>query len=411
VGFEDTTAPLPRDLESAHRLIASLFSDLDHSTRRESTLREQIDDDQRKIRTLEHQLDVLRQRVFGRRSEKGVPEGQQALPFVTAAGLVDENTSDEELVEPTSVMEVAAHQRRKHPGRKPLPENLPREYVEIVPSDEELHCAGCDVEKVKIGEDRTQELDYVPASFVVREFIRPKYACRQCESGVVQAALPARPIEKGRPCPGLLAHVITSKYADHLPLYRLEKIFLRHGVDLSRGTLSEWCGAVADLLESVAVQIAAEVLGSKWVQTDDTPVQVQGASEQPYRNGHIWVYRGSDGSAFYDFTWKRNRDGPLRVLAEYEGYLQADAAPAYDDVYATRPIVEVGCWAHARRGFKEAVKTSPREAAQLLVWIGELYGLERSAKQRKLDDNQRAAGPPAAACARRACAACGRVLR
>jgi hypothetical protein len=183
---------------------------------------------------------------------------------------------------------------------------------------------------------------------------------------------------------------VTSKYADHLPLYRLERIFPRQGIEVSRKTLSQWCGAVSDLLKPVARQIAAEVLSSQWIQSDDTTVEVQDASRRPaYPRGHIWTYRGSDGSAFYDFTWTRNSEGPLRILGKYTGYLQADAAPAYDDVYAKLPITEVGCWAHARRRFKEAVRTAPKEASQVMMWIGELYGLERSAKKKRLDDDER----------------------
>ena len=403
MGSEDTTALLPSDLESAHRLIASLFSDLDHSTRRESTLREQIDEsskrerilheqigeERRRVEALEQQLHWLRKHVFGRRSEKGAPVEQQALPFATAAGQVEESATDEDGDE-SALTEVPAHTRRKRGGRRPLPKELPREIIELLPAAAELCCQSCKTDKVRIGEDRTEELDYVPASFLVREYVRPKYACRKCENGVVQAELPARPIEKGRPGPGLLAHVVTSKYGDHLPLYRLERIFPRHGIDISRRTLSEWCGAVSDLLKPVATQVAAEVLSSKWVQSDDTGVEVQDRTTNPsYRKGHVWTYRGSDGSAFYDFTWARNSEGPLRVLAHFRGYLQADAAPAFDDVFRSLPIDEVGCWAHGRRRFKEAVRTSPKEATQVVVWIGELYGLERSAKKNRLDDDQR----------------------
>lgn len=399
-----TTAPLPQDLESAHQLIAALFGDLGQSSQRESVLRERIDEsskrehvlheqieaERRRVEVLEQQLHWLRRHVFGRRSEKGVPIEQQALPFATAAGQVEADASDEEGGEQCALTEVPAHTRRKRGGRTPLPEDLPREIVELLPADADLGCAGCKTEKVRIGEDRTEELDYVPASMVVRVYVRPKYACRTCENGVVQAALPARPIEKGRPGPGLLAHVITSKYGDHLPLYRLERIFPRHGIDISRQTLSEWCGAVADLLKPVATQIAADVLSSQWVQSDDTGVDVQDRTATPQsRKGHVWAYRGSDASAFYDFTWMRNSEGPLRVLAHFRGYLQADAAPAFDEAYRNLPIVEVGCWAHARRRFKEAVRTSPKEAAQVVVWIGELYGLERSAKKNTLADERR----------------------
>ena len=395
---QGTTGALPRDLKSAHRRIAELLgsettlrSELDLSTRREKILHEQIEAERRRAEALEQQLHWLRKQVFGRRSEKGMPVEQHALPFATAAGQVEADARDEDgSDEHAARTAVPAHTRRTRGGRTPLPDDLPHEIVELRPADAERCCAGCQTEKVRIGEDRTEELDYVPASMVVRVYVRPKYACRQCENGVVQAALPARPIEKGRPGPGLLAHVITSKYGDHLPLYRLERIFPRHGIDISRKTLSEWCGAVADLLKPVATQIAADVLSSKWVQSDDTGVDVQDRTANPQvRTGHVWVYRGAEASAFYDFTWARTSAGPLRVLAHFRGYLQADAAPAFDDVYRTLPIAEVGCWAHARRRFKEALRTSPNEAAHVVVWIGELYGLERSAKKHELDDAQR----------------------
>jgi len=391
--MQETTAPLPRDLKSAHQLIAALYGDLDRSSKREHVLHAQIGAERRRVEALEQQLQWRRKQVFGRRSGQGVPVEQQALPFATAAGPVEADARDEDGGEAHAALTaVPAHTRRTRGGRTPLPADLPREIVELRFAAAELCCQGCQSEKVRIGEDRTEELDYVPASIVVRVYVRPKYACRTCESGVVQAALPARPIEKGRPGPGLLAHVITSKYADHLPLYRLERICPRHGIDISRKTLSEWCGAVADLLKPVATQIAADVLSSTWVQSDDTGVDVQDRTANPQiRTGHVWTYRGADGSAFYDFTWRRNSEGPLRVLAHFRGYLQADAAPAFDDAYRTLPIVEVGCWAHARRRFKEAVRTAPKEAAQVVVWIGELYGLERRAKQHTLDDDGRRA--------------------
>ena len=391
VETQETTAPLPQDLDSAHRLIAELMRRESDLLERASVLCKQVSEDQRKIEALQQQLYWLRNHVFGRRSEKGVPVEQQALPFATAAGEIEERPTDEDTADAQTV-EVPAHTRKRRGGRRPLPENLPREIIELQPADVDLCCQGCNSQKTRIGEDRTDELEYQPASFIIREYVRPKYACRKCENGVTQAALPARPIEKGRPGPGLLAHVVTSKYGDHLPLYRLEPMFRRHGIEISRSTLSEWCGAVAALLKLVATQIAADVLRSRWIQSDDTTVEVQDRSRSPaYPRGHIWVYRGEDGSAFYDFTWKRNSKGPLRILEKYRGYLQADAAPAFDDVHQKLPVIEVACWAHARRRFKEAVRTSPKEASQVMVWVGELYGIERSAKSKKLDADGRKA--------------------
>jgi transposase len=172
---------------------------------------------------LRQRVQLLTHRLFGQRSEKGLPViEQRVLPLEpAAAGPVQAETTDDsrqdETAEPASF-------RRRHPGRRRLPADLPRERIEVVPLASERHCTTCDAAKVRIGADTTEELDYVPASFVIREYMRPKYACASCQQGVVQAALPARPIDKGRPGPGQLAHVVSSKYADHLPLYRLEQM-------------------------------------------------------------------------------------------------------------------------------------------------------------------------------------------
>jgi len=336
---------------------------------------------------LRQRIQFLTHRLFGRRSEKGVPVVEQGvLPFEpVVAGPVQPETTDESRRDDTA---EGTPVRRLHPGRRRLPADLPRERIELVPPASERHCAACDTAKVRIGADTTEELDYVPASFVIREYVRPKFACASCQQGVVQAALPTRPIEKGRPGAGLLAHVVSSKYADHLPLYRQEQIFERHGVEVTRRTLSEWNGAVAAMLEPIVRAMHRDqVCQSPWIQCHDTTLDVQDPRRAPeIRTGHIWVYRGEGGEVVYDFTWARNRDGPLKTLADYRGYLQVDAAPAYDDVFAQRPeIIEVGCWAHARRYFKEAMPTAAVACAQVLAMIGQLYGIERSANDKHLD--------------------------
>jgi transposase len=370
---ESSRPPLPADLPSAHQLIEELVT--------------QLSDIEQENQRLQHRLSLLAQRIFGRRSEKGLPVPEQgALPFASAAGTVQEGGEDEQ----PQLQEVRSH-RRRHNGRRPLPADLPREIVEIEPADVDLKCKSCEQEKVKIGSDSTETLDFVPASFFIREYVRPKFACASCQEGVVQAPLPARPIEKGRPEPGVLAHVVTSKYADHLPLYRIEQIFTRHGIEVTRSTLSQWNGAVADLLTPIAQAIHRQILQGRWIQTDDTNVEVQDAERDPaYHNGHMWAYRGEQDDVVYDFSEKRNRDGPAKMLAGYRGYLQADAAPAYDDIYANNPaIIEVGCWAHARRYFKEAAATARLEATQVLVWIKELYGIERGARERQVSEERR----------------------
>ena len=383
---------MPQDLSGAHALIAELVQKIDtrdqqiedHQQQIQAH-QEQIESKQQRIEGLEHTLYLLRRYVFGRRSEKAAPVVAEQGVFSFAAGAVAPAASDESAA---PAVEVSSHKRKRHPGRKPLPADLPVEIVEIVPADEDLICACCEQKKVRIGADTTQTLDYKPASFFAREYVRPKYACPSCQQGVVQAPLPTRPIEKGRPEPGVLAHVVTSKYADHLPLYRQVQIFSRHGIEVSRGLLSQWNGAVADLLAPLAKAVHDQVLTSRWVQCDDTRVKVE--ADREYHIGYMWVYRGEEGDQAYDFDWKRNKASPTRMLGGYRGYLQADAAPAFDDVFAANPhIIEVGCWAHARRYFKDAELTAPSEAKQIVRWIGELYGLEKHAKEKAFDEAQR----------------------
>jgi len=366
----------PSNLEEALSVIAELTGT--------------IADLSRKNAALEHRVHVLCQRIFGRRSEKDRidPKLQPLLPyFEAAAAVVAPGASDEE-ISAGGEEAVVVRKKKTHRGRRPLSEELPCEEVVLEPGAEEKVCASCACEKVKIGEDRTMTLDYRPASFLRREYIRPKLACPRCQQGVTQAELPARPIEKGRPEPGVLAHVVTSKYADHLPLYRQEQIFYRHGVEVSRRTLAEWSGATADLLRLVVEEgIYRELLFSPYIQCDDTTLEVQLPEErkqEPKRRpaieqGNMWVYRGGGGEVVYDFTWGRVRAGPERMLREYRGYVQADAATTYDSLFVDRQdLIEVGCWAHARRKFKEAAPTSAERCALVTAKIRELYRIEQS---------------------------------
>jgi transposase len=343
------------------------------------TLGGELDAAHRAVAALRHRLDRLCRHVFGRRSEKGVPEGQGLLARPGAAGPSAPDASDEDAPAGSEVPATPAR-RRTHRGRRRLPAELPRERIEIPPRPADAHCPQCAGETVRIRDEVTEGLDYQPASFVIREYVRGVYVCPGGASAPSQPPLPARPIEKGRPEPGLLAQVVTSKYGDHLPLYRLAQIFARHGVVVTRRTLAEWNGAVADLLAPVVTRgIKGELLASPWIQCDDTTIDVQVDDRQPQiRTGHLWTYRGMGGEVVYDFTWSRNGEGPERMLAAYRGYLQADAAPAYDGLFARHPdIVEVGCWAHARRYFKAAVSSAAAVAVQMRMLIRELYAIER----------------------------------
>ena len=233
-----------------------------------------------------------------------------------------------------------------------------RRKVHDIPP-EKLPSPDCGVVRTKIGEEIREQLDYIPASLVVIENVRPKYACKACQSNVIIAERLPEPIEKGLPGPGLLAQVIVSKYADHLPLYRQEGIFRRHGVELSRETMCDWMAVSAELLQPIVKEMHREILKSRVIQTDDTTVPVLDRTLTKTRTGRLWIHLGDRDHPYVvdDYTPDHSGEGPERMLGGYEGYLQADAYAGYDVLYAGKKIIEVGCWAHARRN-----SSTPRRA-------------------------------------------------
>jgi transposase len=361
---------LPQDVDTLQAMIGQLLDSLDEQERRN--------------RDLQHQLDWLRRQLFGRRSEK--LDSKQLMLFAELLGKVED--SEQETPEPdkqASPADAATEGKKKGHGRKPLPEDMPRKRVEYHPPEAERTCPCCEVPMSVMGEELTEELEYIPASLVILEHVRIKYACRQCQENIAIGAMPARPIEKGRPGPGLLAHVLTSKYGDHLPLNRLEGIFRRQGVDISRSTMCDWVRDAAGLLDPIVQAIREVVMASYKIHTDDTPVPVLVKGRNQTRKGYLWVYVGDGGNVVFDYTPSRTRDGPLQFLQGYEGYLQADAYSGYDEIFANSEVIEVGCWAHTRRRFHEARSTDSLRCHEMLALIARLYKVERDAKERKLD--------------------------
>jgi transposase len=228
---------------------------------------------------------------------------------------------------------------------------------------------------VKIGEATSEQLEYVPSSLHVIVYARFRYACRACQEHVAIAAKPPPPIDKGLPGPGLLAQTITSKYCDHLPLYRLEDIFARHGMGLSRATLCGWMASCAELLTPLYDLMVKRVLLSMVIHTDDTPVPVLDRTLPQTRTGRFWVYVGDVRNPYvvYDYMPRRTRDGPERFLKGFRGYLQADAFSGYDRMCAGPDVIEVACWAHVRRKFFESRTSAPVPAHAALAGIRQLY--------------------------------------
>jgi len=249
-------------------------------------------------------------------------------------------------------------------------------------------------EWVKIGEEISEKLDYTPSSLFVRQIVRPKYVVRFPDAKKPDqlhiAELPPEAMPKSKAAPGLVADVIVSKLVDHLPVYRQELRYSRQGFSIARSTLCGWLAEAAEVLSPLWQLLKERVLSAKVVHTDDTPIPVQDRDRDHCRTGRIWVYVSEHGTV-HDATESRCRDGPLEFLKGFRGYLQCDAYSGYDELFrqAKGSIVEVGCWAHARRKFVEAQKTSPREAHEAVARIQQLYAVEHEA--RDLDAPARAA--------------------
>lgn len=369
---------LPNDAKTLRAMILQLLDSLEEERRRN--------------RELQHQLDWLRRRQFGRKSE--TLDQAQLMLFAellkqepAAVPQVDKPSPDS----PKSDKAGDGQDSKRGHGRRPLPEHLPRKRIEYHPPQSQRVCSGCQKPMAVMGEEVTEELEYIPASLLVLEHVRVKYACRGCQEKVAIGELPARPIEKGRPGPGLLAHILTSKYSDHLPLHRLEGILARHGVNIRRSTLCDWVADMADLLAPIVREMVRSVLASYKIHTDDTPVPVQEEGRTETRKGYLWVYVGDNGHIVFDYTPTRCRDGPLRFLGDYHGYVQADAYNGYDEFFANGQATEVGCWAHARRKFYDARSTDELRSQEMLALVKLLYQVEKEAREHKLDAGARRA--------------------
>jgi len=366
-----SAAALPEDLATLQAMVVELLAALKSAQQRNAQL--------------EHRLEQVLRRMYGQKSEKIDPA--QRLLFLEDAPTPASATSEAEgPASPSEPMpdeaESVPASRRKGHGRSGLPKDLPRVRHEHNLTEAERLCPCCQAPQTKIGEDVSEQLEYVPSSLFVIQHVRSKYACSTCRDGVVAAVRPAQPIDKGLPGPGLLAHVAVSKHADHLPLNRQSKIFVRHGVTLSRSTLCDWMKAVGVALDPLVALMRERILQSALIQTDDTPVDVlERGSKRNVRIGRLWVYRGDATQPYvvFDFTPDRSREGPRQWLGDYRGWLQADAYSGYDELFRTRPdLIEVGCWAHARRYFFEARETDAR-AVEALAWIQRLYAVEHEA--------------------------------
>jgi transposase len=280
------------------------------------------------------------------------------------------------------------------PARRPLPAELPRETETIAPVQEA--CPDCGGSLRRLGEDVSETLEYVPARFKVIRTVRPKLSCAGC-SRIVQVPAPNRPIDRGLAGPGLLAHVLVAKYADHLPLYRQSEIYRREGIELDRSTLADWVGGASRTLQPLVDALRKYVLGAEKLHGDDVPVPVLEPGNGKTKTGRLWTYvrddrpAGSEEPAAVWFAYSPDRKGehPARHLEKYAGVLQADGYAGFNKLYEKGCIVEAACWAHVRRKFHDLYQAHRSPIAkEALERIGQLYGIEQEIRGRSPDERK-----------------------
>jgi len=328
-------------------------------------------------------LAKLQRQQFGRKSERVERQIKQL-----EQRLEDLETSRAERLSAEKSETVAAVASPRRPARKPLPAHLPRETRVYAPPHEA--CPSCGAALRPLGEDVSEVLEYVPASFKVLRHVRPKFSCAGCER-IIQAPAPSRAIERGLAGPGLLAHVLVSKYADHVPLYRQSGMYARSGVELERSTLADWVGGASRLLAPLVEALRRYVLATGKVHADDTPVPVLAPGQGQTKTGRLWTYVRDDRPAgdnaapavWFAYSPDRKGEHPGRHLADFHGVLQADAYAGFHHLYEGDRIQEACCWAHMRRKFYDLQQAhaSPL-ATEAVQRIGQLYDIEHEIRGR-----------------------------
>ncbi len=356
----DEIVPLPEDPEELRAFTARLLAEV----KAQAIL----------IEKLQHQLAGERASRFGASSETS-EQLQLAL-----------ETSEIAAAAMTARLRLPEMEEKGQPKRRPIPDHVPRTEVELSPAAEA--CADCGRKLRRIGEDVTEELEYVPGRFIVNRIVRPRLTCSCCER-FFQAQLPSRPIERGRPGPGLLAHVLVSKYADHLPLYRQSQIFERDGLDLDRSTLADWVGKSTALLEPLADVIGRHVLSAEAIFADDTPVRMLTPGAGRTQTARFWTYARDERpwggaaapAAWYRFSGDRKGQHPRDHLAHFGGWMHADGYAGFEDLYRSGAIREVACMAHVRRKFVDVHRSQGSPIAEEAIQrIAQLYAVEKAAR-------------------------------
>jgi transposase len=381
--MSSATDSLPTDLAAAHAMILDTRAALLAAEARASAAESEAKHRALLIEQLKYMIAKLRHEKFGQSSERGIVLEQLELALADLQEDAAQAETTVQLVAAEAKIAVRSFQRRM-PARRPLPEHLPRERV-LYPAPAACPCCGGVLHK--IGEDVTETLELMPRHWKVIQHVREKFSCRSCES-ITQPPAPSHPIARGRAGPGLLAHVLWSKYCLHLPLNRQSAAYAREGIELDVSTLADWVGACAATLMPMVEAIRAHVFAAARIHADDTTVPVQAKGK--CRTGRLWTYVRDDrpfGSstapaAALFYSPDRGGEHPEKHLANYAGLMQADAYAGFNKLYdASRkpgPIVEAACWAHARRKFFDLARLKKAPIAiEAVQRIDVLFAIER----------------------------------
>jgi transposase len=336
---------------------------------------------------LQEKLKKLLQDRYGKKTEK-LPD--EELPVLDEAVVTEEEAAEIKAAE--QEIKVAGYTRTK-PKRKPLPANFLRETViHDIPKENQFCTCGTPLHC--IGEETSEKLDYIPAQIKVIKNVRKKYGCRRCEMGVVTAPVPSAFLPKSLAAPGLLAHVILSKYEDHLPLYRQEGIWQRLGVDIPRSTLCNWVLMAAERLAVLIPLLRDQIIQSQYARADETPVQVlEEKKVRTSKKAYMWVFttgRIKNAVIIYQFAMSRHGEHATLFFKDFKGHLQADGYGGYNELANTPGVIYVACWSHARRKFVAIIKIAKKHGVShyMVAIIAKLYKIEKEIKEKQFDVEQ-----------------------
>ena len=384
----DNLVELPDSSEALKAMLRSLLLERDRERHRADE--QQRRGDELHIENLRLQVELARYKkwYYGPRADQLQSPGDLAQMLLGFAEALDRKPVNPGDVPPHTEPEEELRRVKRRKGRRNLAnfENLPVTTHVYELNAGERACPCCGIERKEIGQEESWQIEHIPGRFERIHHVRKKYACPACETNgdnprIETAAKPATAIDKGLAGPGLLAYIVTSKFAEYAPLYRLEDIFARQGFEISRATQSVWCGDVGDLAEPLYELMGHHVRASHVVATDDTIMPM--LSKEKCANARMWVYVGDDAHPYnvFDFTLNRGRDGPKYFLKDYDQVLLADGYGGYNGVVAGNGIVRAGCWAHLRRKIIDAEKTAPEIANEAIGMVRALYAVEKQAKE------------------------------